>query len=174
MLAEELAARGTTVDGVMICPAYIEPGRVTVDSLHWSRTNDGMIPVAHSEFAKDASFGYLNSDLRDWVEEKTEGRISRDDVAAITLTDIREGGPDRVEEILTGLSNGQPVVVDAADYADLSGGRRRAAAGRVGRQELRLPDRPVVRPVPQRPAGHAGDRRRPPDGDPGRGAARRR
>ena len=35
------------------------------------------------------------------------------------MTDIREGGPDRVEEILTGLSNGQPVVVDAADYADL-------------------------------------------------------
>ncbi|HSU37002.1 MAG TPA: nucleotide-binding domain containing protein, partial [Propionibacteriaceae bacterium] len=53
------------------------------------------------------------------VEEKTEGRISRDEVAAITLTDIRVGGPDRVEEILTGLSNGQPVVVDAADYADL-------------------------------------------------------
>ena len=119
VLAEELAARGTPVDGVMICPAYIEPGRVTVNSLHWSRTNDGMIPVAHSEFAKDASFGYLNSDLRDWVEEKTEGRISRDDVAAITLTDIRVGGPDRVEEILTGLSNAQPVVVDAADYADL-------------------------------------------------------
>ena len=119
VLAEELAARGATVDGVLICPAYIEPGRVTVDSLHWSRTNDGMIPVAHSEFAKDASFGYLNSDLRDWVEEKTEGRIPRDDVAAITLTDIREGGPDRVEEILTGLSNGQPVVVDAADYDDL-------------------------------------------------------
>ena len=76
VLAEELAARGTTVDGVLICPAYIEPGRVTVDSLHWSRTSDGMIPVAHSEFAKDASFGYLSSDLRDWVEEKTEGRIS--------------------------------------------------------------------------------------------------
>jgi uncharacterized protein YgbK (DUF1537 family) len=91
VLSKELADRGTRVDGVVICPAYIEPGRVTVDSLHWSRTNDGMIPVAHSEFAKDASFGYLNSDLRDWVEEKTAGRISRDDVAAITLTDIREG-----------------------------------------------------------------------------------
>jgi uncharacterized protein YgbK (DUF1537 family) len=104
---------------VLICPAYIEPGRVTVDSLHWSRTSDGMIPASHSEFAKDASFGYFNSDLRDWVEEKTAGRISRDDVAAITLTDIREGGPDRVEEILVGLSDGQPVVVDAAEDADL-------------------------------------------------------
>ena len=119
VLTEELAARGTSVDGVLICPAYIEPGRVTVDSLHWSRTSDGMIPASHSEFAKDASFGYLNSDLRDWVEEKTGGRISRDDVATITLTDIREGGPERVEEILAGLERGQPVVVDAAEYADL-------------------------------------------------------
>ena len=42
----------------MICPAYVEPGRVTVDSVHWTRTNEGMIPVSHSEFAKDASFGY--------------------------------------------------------------------------------------------------------------------
>jgi uncharacterized protein YgbK (DUF1537 family) len=119
VLTEELAVRGTSVDGVLICPAYIEPGRVTVDSLHWSRTSEGMIPASHSEFAKDASFGYLNSDLRDWVEEKTGGRISRDDVATITLTDIREGGPDRVEEILTGLGQGQPVVVDAAEDADL-------------------------------------------------------
>ena len=119
VLIKELAARATSVDGVLICPAYIEPGRVTVDSLHWSRTSNGMIPVSHTEFAKDASFGYFNSDLRDWVEEKTAGRISRDDVAAITLTDIREGGPDRVEKILTGLSHGQPVVVDAAEDADL-------------------------------------------------------
>jgi uncharacterized protein YgbK (DUF1537 family) len=78
-----------------------------------------LVPVAHSEFAKDASFGYRNSDLRDWVEEKTDGRISRDDVAAITLTDIRTGGPDRVAEILTGLVDGRPVVVDAAADADL-------------------------------------------------------
>src|SRR3712207_9013069 len=40
-----------------------EPGRVTVDSLHWARTAAGMVPVSHSEFARDASFGYLNSDL---------------------------------------------------------------------------------------------------------------
>ncbi len=119
VLTRDLARVGTVVDGVLICPSYIEPGRVTVDSVHWMRTNDGMIPVAHSEFAKDASFGYDNSDLRDWVAEKTSGRISRDQVATITLTDIREGGPDRVQEILTGLTGGRPVVVDAAADADL-------------------------------------------------------
>lgn len=119
VISAELAKLGVAVDGIVICPAYVEPGRVTVDSVHWMRTNDGMIPVAHSEFAKDASFGYHNSDLRDWVEEKTGGRIARSEVATVTLADIREGGPDRVQEILAGLQDGQPVVVDAADYADL-------------------------------------------------------
>jgi uncharacterized protein YgbK (DUF1537 family) len=118
VLADELAARGTMIDGVVVCPAYVEPGRVTVDSVHWARTGEGMIPVSHSEFAKDASFGYRNSDLRDWVEEKTGGRIRRDDVARITLTDIRSGGPDRVFDILSGLRSGQPVVVDTAADAD--------------------------------------------------------
>jgi uncharacterized protein YgbK (DUF1537 family) len=118
VLAEELASRGTIIDGVIVCPAYVEPGRVTVDSVHWARTGDGMIPVSHSEFAKDASFGYRNSDLRDWVEEKTAGQIPRDSVARITLTDIRTGGPDRVLEILSGLRDGQPVVVDTAVDAD--------------------------------------------------------
>ena len=118
VLAEELASRGTIVDGVIVCPAYVEPGRLTVDSVHWARTNDGMIPVSHSEFAKDASFGYRNSDLRDWVEEKTGGRIPRDQVARITLSDIRVGGPDRVLKILSGLRDGQPVVVDTAADAD--------------------------------------------------------
>ena len=118
VLSQELAARGTVIDGVVICPAYVEPGRLTIDSLHWTRTPEGMIPVSQSEFAKDASFGYHSSDLRDWVEEKTAGRIPRDEVATITLTDIRAGGPDRVGEILTGLRNGQPVVVDTVEDAD--------------------------------------------------------
>lgn len=119
VIGEELAAAGQTVDGVVIVPAMIEPGRVTVGSVHWMRTPAGMVPVSHSEFARDASFGYRNADLRAWVEEKTAGRIARGDVAAITLDDIRGGGPERVEEILAGLTGARPVVVDAAADDDL-------------------------------------------------------
>ncbi len=119
VVAAELAARGQPVDGVLIIPAYIEPGRFTIDSVHWTRTADGMIPVADSEFARDASFGYVSSDLRDWVAEKTEGRIARDDVGRITLTDIRTGGVPRVRELLGELGDGRPAVVDAATDADL-------------------------------------------------------
>jgi uncharacterized protein YgbK (DUF1537 family) len=119
VLSAEHATLGTPVDGIVVCPAYIEPGRITVDSVHWMRTDEGMIPVSHSEFAKDASFGYHNSDLRDWVEEKSGGRYTRSQVARVTLSDVRQGGPERVQEILASLHDGQPVVVDAAEDADL-------------------------------------------------------
>ncbi len=119
VLAEELAHTGQSVDGVVVCPAFIEPGRITIDSVHWMRTADGMIPVGRSEFARDRSFGYHHSDLRDWVEEKTQGRVPAAAVATITIDDIRTGGPDRVQTILAGLSGGRPVVVDAVADADL-------------------------------------------------------
>jgi Sugar-binding N-terminal domain len=149
VLAEELAARGIVVDGVIVCPSYVEPGRLTVDSVHWARTAEGMIPVSHSEFAKDASFGYRNSDLRDWVEEKTAGRITREEVATITLTDIRVGGPERIYDILADLRNGQPVVVDTVEDADQQ----------VVVLALHLSYRPFVRPCADRTARNPACRR---------------
>jgi uncharacterized protein YgbK (DUF1537 family) len=40
-------------------------------------------------------------------------------VHSLTLEDIRLGGPDRVAEILSGVTDGAFVVVNATDYADL-------------------------------------------------------
>jgi uncharacterized protein YgbK (DUF1537 family) len=120
VLAAELAAAGEPVDGLAIVPAFIEPGRLTIDSVHWMRSEAGMIPVSHSEFARDASFGYHNADLRDWIEEKTGGRIRRSEVTTVTLRDLREGGPQHVEMILRGLTGARPVAVDAATDEDLS------------------------------------------------------
>jgi uncharacterized protein YgbK (DUF1537 family) len=110
---------GSPTDGVVLVPAYLDAGRVTVDSVHWMRGPDGFIPVGDSEFARDPAFGYASSDLRDWVAEKTGGRWRRDQVARITLADIRVGGPERVAAILGGLAGGRPVVVDAVTDDDL-------------------------------------------------------
>jgi uncharacterized protein YgbK (DUF1537 family) len=119
VLAEEEANRGRPVDGVVIVPAYPEAGRITVDSVHWMATPRGMLPVARGEFARDASFGYRNSELRAWVEEKTGGRIRAADVVAITCTELRTGGAHRVSELLGSLRDGRPAVVDAVQEADL-------------------------------------------------------
>ncbi|WP_354528677.1 four-carbon acid sugar kinase family protein [Nakamurella sp. UYEF19] len=119
VLAEELDNVQVTVDGVVIVPAYIEPGRLTVDSVHWMRTEEGMIPVGDSEFARDSSFGYQHSNLRDWVQEMTADRFRADQVLAITLTDLRSGGPDAVQTMVSSLRHGAPAVVDAMVDDDL-------------------------------------------------------
>ena len=119
-LADELAAVGAgETDGVVVVPAYIEAGRLTVDSRHWMRTAEGMLPVGESEFARDATFGYTNSRLPEWVEEKTAGRTEAADVVRVTLDDLRVHGPEHVAAQLGGLSAGRTAVVDATCDDDL-------------------------------------------------------
>jgi uncharacterized protein YgbK (DUF1537 family) len=112
-------AGGRGPDAVLLIPAFLEAGRMTVGDIHWAAAGAGLVPVGDTEFARDAAFGYAASDLKDFLAEKSRGAIHRDDVASISLADIRVGGPDRVRELLAGLRDGAWAVVNAADYADL-------------------------------------------------------
>lgn len=107
------------VDAVLLCPAYVDAGRVTIDGVHYVRTPDGLLPVADSEFARDATFGYASSRLADWVEEKSAGRIRAADVMALRLDDIRGGTTDTLRDLLTRAREGRVVAVDAATDDDL-------------------------------------------------------
>src|SRR5215207_10152595 len=78
-----------------------------------------MLPVGDTEFAHDATFGYTSSNLRDFVAEKSGGAIRAADVHSIGLDDIRLGGAMRVADILSGVTGGAFVVVNATAYADL-------------------------------------------------------
>ncbi len=118
-LAEDLGEGEREPDGLIVCPAFFEAGRITVDDVHWVRQDGALIPAGQTEFASDHSFGYRSSDLKAWVEEKTGGRIKASGVLSVGLADLREGGPERVLELLGEASEGRPVVVNAASYADL-------------------------------------------------------
>ncbi|MDQ3225430.1 MAG: hydroxyacid dehydrogenase [Chloroflexota bacterium] len=107
------------IDGVLLCPAFFEGGRVTAGHVHFVRDGARLVAAAETDFAQDATFGYRARTLPEWIEEKSGGRIAAGDVAAITLDDIRQGGVDRVAARLRGVSGGQPVVVNALDYPDL-------------------------------------------------------
>ena len=113
----EVTGRG--FDGVMMVPAYFEAGRFTAGNVHWARVEAEVVPAGETEFARDATFGYAASDLREFVAEKSGGTIQPGEVLSITLDDIRLGGPRRVAEILTGVTGGAFVVVNAVEYADL-------------------------------------------------------
>jgi uncharacterized protein YgbK (DUF1537 family) len=106
---------GAGYDGVLLVPAYFEAGRFTAGDVHYA----GDVPVGETEFARDATFGYAASNLRDFVAEKSGGAIRAGDVHSIGLGDIRDGGPGRVAEILRGVTGGAFVVVNATGYADL-------------------------------------------------------
>src|SRR5215218_9709588 len=101
-LAAALAEGGRGPDGLIICPAFFEAGRITVDDVHWVRRDGELVPAGQTEFASDHSFGYRSSDLKAWVEEKTGERFIASEVTSVGLDDIREGGPERVASILDG------------------------------------------------------------------------
>jgi uncharacterized protein YgbK (DUF1537 family) len=113
----ETAGRG--YDGVLLVPAFLEAGRITAGDIHWARVAGRLVPVGETEFARDAAFGYRASNLRDFVAEKSGGRIRPDEVGSIGLADIRRGGPERVRDLLAGLGDGRWAAVNATAYSDL-------------------------------------------------------
>ncbi|TVT16816.1 hypothetical protein FNH06_33925 [Amycolatopsis acidiphila] len=118
-IGEVVAKHGGTVDAVVLAPAYTDAGRVTIHGVHWLRAGDGLLPVAESEFARDATFGYRSSRLADWVAEKSGGRLAAEEVAELTVEDIRGGTTESLRNRLTGVRGGRVVALDAAEDDDL-------------------------------------------------------
>ena len=116
--AVQRAVTGRGFDGVLLAPAFLEAGRLTADDIHWARVSGELMPVGETEFAGDATFGYSASNLRDFIIEKSGGALGRQ-VLSLSLADIRTGGPERVAELLSGVRDGQWVVVNATEYSDL-------------------------------------------------------
>ncbi|WP_432824613.1 four-carbon acid sugar kinase family protein [Dactylosporangium sp. CA-092794] len=112
-------ALGTGYDAVLLAPAFLEAGRVTAGDVHWARVGGQFLPAGETEFARDKSFGYTASNLREFVAELSGGRIAAAGVGSIGLADIREGGPEAVARVLQDSGGGRFVVVNALDYADL-------------------------------------------------------
>jgi uncharacterized protein YgbK (DUF1537 family) len=112
-------ALGQNVDAVLLIPFFLEGGRYTIDDVHYVEEGAWMTPAAETEFARDATFGYQNSDLRQWALEKHAGTLSDENVCSISLDEIRSGGPDVVQGRLDALSAGQVCVINAASYRDL-------------------------------------------------------
>lgn len=118
-LAADIAAHGAAAPALtLLVPAFPDAGRITVDAVHYWVTDGEATPIGETPFAQDATFGYVSSDLREWVQEKTEGCIPAADVAALTV-DVIRAGVDEVEAFLRGLADGTVVAVDAMVETDM-------------------------------------------------------
>ncbi len=103
----------------VLVPAFIEGGRYTIDDVHYIVENQELVPVSDTPFAKDIVFGYEHADLKQWVEEKTKGRVMASEVISLSLEDIRVGGPQAVGEKLKTCGSGSICIANAASYRDL-------------------------------------------------------
>lgn len=110
---------GNKIDGEILCPFFKEGGRYTIDDVHYVRYGDTLVPAAETEFAKDKTFGYTVSDLKEYVEEKTGGVYKKENVTAISLKDIRALAFDKMEEQLMAVEDFNKIVVNAIDYVDV-------------------------------------------------------
>ena len=125
------AVSGEATDGVVIVPAFPDAGRVTIGGVHYMRgTGEDagkLTPVAETEFARDASFGFANSELAKYVEEKSGGRFPADSVIVLDLNIIRAAGPDgdpqisakAIADAIDSATDSTPIVADIVTENDL-------------------------------------------------------
>ena len=106
-------------DGEILIPFFPEGGRYTFDDIHYVKEPGGLVPAGMTEFAKDKTFGYVSSDLKDYVEEKTKGRFRRDDVVSISLEEIRAMDFRSIERKLMAVECFNKVIVNLVSYDDL-------------------------------------------------------
>jgi len=110
---------GMIIDGEVMWPFFKEGGRFTIDDVHYVKYGEELVPAGETEFAKDKTFGYTASDIKDYIEEKTGGEFKAMDVTSISLEDIRSLNIDKIVDQLMQVRDFNKIVVNAIDYVDV-------------------------------------------------------
>ena len=131
VIAATVAAEtGEATDGVVIVPAFPDAGRVTIGGVHYMRGTGAdagsLTPVAETEFARDASFGFANSEMAKYVEEKSQGRFAADSVIVLDLNIIRAGAAaadpaisaKAIADAIESATDSTPIVADIVTEND--------------------------------------------------------
>ncbi|KAK7932425.1 hypothetical protein PG985_003137 [Apiospora marii] len=106
-------------DAWLLCPFFLQGGRYTIDDVHYVAEGEKLVPAGQTPFARDATFGYRSSNLREYVVEKSKGAIPAEKVTSLSLETIRVGGAEAVLAQLRDVAKGTVVVVNAAAEEDV-------------------------------------------------------
>jgi len=120
VLKETLESCGyRKIHGEVIFPFFMEGGRYTAENIHYVLENGILVPAGETEFAQDKTFGYKESHLGKWIEEKSMGAYRAQDVTYISLESLRNFDIDFIVSQLMDVDNFNKVVVNAFDYIDV-------------------------------------------------------
>ncbi|MEM8900498.1 MAG: four-carbon acid sugar kinase family protein [Bacteroidota bacterium] len=99
-------------------PAFFEGGRFTIENIHYVEEGESLIPAAKTPFAKDATFGFTNSELYAYIKEKDD-RILNDEIFDLSITEIRTLPVEDLVSKVVSHSSKKALIINAASYADL-------------------------------------------------------
>ena len=100
-------------------PLLPRGGRFTLDNVHYVRYGAELVPCGQTEFAKDETFGYHASNLCEYIEEKTSGKVRAGDVTCISLESLRAMDFDGIEAQLLAVHDYGHVIVNAVADCDV-------------------------------------------------------
>ena len=118
-LARTLEESGERIDGEVLMPFFKEGGRFTIGDVHYVQEGAELTPAGDTEFARDKTFGYTASNMKEYIEEKTQGTFRAADVVSISLDDLRAVRVDAITEQLMAVTDFRKVIVNAVDYVDV-------------------------------------------------------
>jgi uncharacterized protein YgbK (DUF1537 family) len=94
-IADRLKEAGQSPTNLVFAPAFVEAGRHTARDTQWVTSETSLIPAAHTEFARDTTFGYDEVSLTQWVKHRRPA--ASDGVDTIPLEVLRA---DDAEEVI--------------------------------------------------------------------------
>ncbi len=106
-------------DGEILCPYFKEGGRVTIHNIHYVQEGDTLVPAGQTEFARDKTFGYTSSNLGEYVEEKSGGKISASQCIFIPISMLRQLDYTGITQKLLSAGGFQKIIVNAQEDMDL-------------------------------------------------------
>lgn len=101
-------------DAIFLTPAFFEGGRITRKGVHYIARGESLTRVDQTQYATDSVFGFKSSNLPEYVEEKSSGRIRAADVSLIP----RGLSEAELQQRLTALEGRACVVVDGEEQSD--------------------------------------------------------
>lgn len=107
-------------DGLFYIPAFFEGDRYTFEGIHYIKEDQVFIPVSNTEFSKDTTFGFEAQNMSDFVQEKSNNKVSASEVVLLDIHTLRSRNEKVIFNILDSITSFKPVVVDALTENDLN------------------------------------------------------
>ncbi len=104
---------------VVFTPAFFEAGRYTINNVHYYKDGDLLVPVSESEFAHDNVFGYKNSNLVDYIGEKTGNSVKPEEILVLTIDELRNYSTEKIIAKIELNKTVRYVISNAWQYTDL-------------------------------------------------------